>query len=708
MQSIKAIYKDPSTFGGLLFKNTFIMSVSFGLCSFFTVGAEAILLLSFVLPFFYSKKAVKPFLSGFIPAVLASLIMQSLFFLSGLDIYPWLTIVVAMVLNVLPVAFLATIGSGMGTWWWKKKRRTKLNEIQNKQKAISDFKNNIKRLSIIVLFTYTTMHIGIPLIAKVYASEKQTVDSFIENYDEESTYTPGAEAIVEDPNTTNQQEDKEAKPVKLQTWKESQKQEMDALKKAELKNKEQKLSNLKKKNLSYRELQKLYKEEKITNAEMLHLVNDGVKKGKISVWDAAKFYSSEIFRTLKVAGNTIAKPFIEIGLGIGNWASNHKITAGIVVAGIVGVVAAIVFIPAVAAVASIIAVYALASLVVVGYVIAAVTGVKLVNAFVRGGEKGLREELFSKQTFQLWKNGDLFGAIGSGAADVFNVVDSLIPGMAIKKIPLLLVKAPAIIQKMGGSIKIMAEIKQVRIAITDVAGILSKDGIKTLKNVFKEAFRSNSETVTTMKMFTIRMLHNEQNVKTVENASKDIATAGKVSKSSGDAVAKKKAKEIVKEAEKREADNSTRIPKSVLKDVKKTNSSYGIKTNTNYFSEGSIQHLLDGEINKHNNIVGFHYENEDSIGKVIKGTEVYDKKGLGVYSAEIQVYGYGKKTNNGRSTFFPKGWSKEKLIEEINYGFENKKLFGGTRFDSTTKEGVKITMFVDNGKITSVYPMWPQ
>jgi hypothetical protein len=61
-----------------------------------------------------------------------------------------------------------------------------------------------------------------------------------------------------------------------------------------------------------------------------------------------------------------------------------------------------------------------------------------------------------------------------------------------------------------------------------------------------------------------------------------------------------------------------------------------------------------------------------------------------------------------RSTFFPKHWSPQQVVDSINEAFYNKKFVEGTKntFRGQTTEGLKIEMYIDNvtGQIISAFP----
>ena len=127
--------------------------------------------------------------------------------------------------------------------------------------------------------------------------------------------------------------------------------------------------------------------------------------------------------------------------------------------------------------------------------------------------------------------------------------------------------------------------------------------------------------------------------------------------------------------------------------------------NTDNFADETLEHIFSGMINKKTKkAVGFHYEGLDGVdGKVLEIIEPPNK--YGVYKAEVKIAG---KVKNGTSSFFPKDWTPQQVVDAINEAFENKELVKGktTLYQGTSKTGIKIRMYVENNKITSAWPMY--
>ncbi|MDF2909377.1 MAG: hypothetical protein K0Q56_257 [Sporolactobacillus laevolacticus] len=128
---------------------------------------------------------------------------------------------------------------------------------------------------------------------------------------------------------------------------------------------------------------------------------------------------------------------------------------------------------------------------------------------------------------------------------------------------------------------------------------------------------------------------------------------------------------------------------------------------TDSFRTGALEHILEGELNARGKAVGYHSESiEKSIGKIIKGTESTPNK-FGIYKAKVEVNGVPKTSNGGTSTFFPKNWDAQKVIDSINIAFDNKVLIKGNTYSGKLKNGMEISMYIDkNGKIISAFPVY--
>ncbi|MGG4346633.1 EndoU domain-containing protein, partial [Paenibacillus lautus] len=118
--------------------------------------------------------------------------------------------------------------------------------------------------------------------------------------------------------------------------------------------------------------------------------------------------------------------------------------------------------------------------------------------------------------------------------------------------------------------------------------------------------------------------------------------------------------------------------------------------------ENALTHIFDGEILKGGKANGFHYEGlPNSNGKIVGDIDPPNE--FGVYRANIEVNGVLKKV---KSTFFPKEWTPQQVIDAINEAFHNKEVVKNNVYQGITSMGMKIEFVLRNGKIISAYPLY--
>lgn len=132
--------------------------------------------------------------------------------------------------------------------------------------------------------------------------------------------------------------------------------------------------------------------------------------------------------------------------------------------------------------------------------------------------------------------------------------------------------------------------------------------------------------------------------------------------------------------------------------------------NVENFKEGSLEHILEGQLNARGKAVGFHYEGMPTAkGKIILGTDSAPNE-FGVYTAKVEVNGVLKTANGGKSSFFPKTWNAQDIIDGINEAFNSKEFVYGTKntFIGETSSGIEVEMYIDRttGKIISAFPVY--
>ncbi|WP_241503601.1 EndoU domain-containing protein, partial [Bacillus safensis] len=127
--------------------------------------------------------------------------------------------------------------------------------------------------------------------------------------------------------------------------------------------------------------------------------------------------------------------------------------------------------------------------------------------------------------------------------------------------------------------------------------------------------------------------------------------------------------------------------------------------NTDAFKKGTtsnaLDHIFEGE-NIKGQAVGFHYEGmPNSKGKIVGNVDPPNE--YGVYRANVEVAGTLKKA---KTTFFPKDWTPQQVIDEINIAFNNKVVYKNNRYRGTASTGMAIEFVIKNGKIASAYPLY--
>ncbi len=129
--------------------------------------------------------------------------------------------------------------------------------------------------------------------------------------------------------------------------------------------------------------------------------------------------------------------------------------------------------------------------------------------------------------------------------------------------------------------------------------------------------------------------------------------------------------------------------------------------NTDNFTNSAVEHIFEGQINNNGKAVGYHYEGiEDTPGKIIPGTESAPNE-FGVYTAAVEVNGIPKRTNNGRSSFFPKSMSPQQVVDAINEAYENLSCDQDGIYSGFTSSGMKIIFHLDgDSKISSAFPKY--
>ncbi len=129
--------------------------------------------------------------------------------------------------------------------------------------------------------------------------------------------------------------------------------------------------------------------------------------------------------------------------------------------------------------------------------------------------------------------------------------------------------------------------------------------------------------------------------------------------------------------------------------------------NTQNFSDGALEHIFDGTINKQGKATGYHYTMvSDSKGKMIEKTRsAVDQHG--VFTGNVEVNGIKK---NNFSSFYPENWSPQEVVDAINIAYDdaiaNPDNPSGSLWIGYYND-LEIDMYLtDDQKIITAYPIY--
>jgi len=133
---------------------------------------------------------------------------------------------------------------------------------------------------------------------------------------------------------------------------------------------------------------------------------------------------------------------------------------------------------------------------------------------------------------------------------------------------------------------------------------------------------------------------------------------------------------------------------------------------TNY---NNFEHITEGEIGVDRRSGNIRVIGGHKAGNRVRVIEKLEEYSGGSYEARIEVQdsnnpnNYIPKTNNdGISTMFPDHWTENRIKVEINNILKNPQN-RQTRYkwEGTSSSGVKIRIFLKDGKVTTAYPIKP-
>ena len=135
--------------------------------------------------------------------------------------------------------------------------------------------------------------------------------------------------------------------------------------------------------------------------------------------------------------------------------------------------------------------------------------------------------------------------------------------------------------------------------------------------------------------------------------------------------------------------------------------SIGALKYTENFLDSALVHIFSGHVNVNGEATGYHYEGmKNAQGNIIQGTVTAPNQ-LGVYTGKVKVNGVDKESNSGYSTFYPKTWTMQQVVDAINEAYESKVFKVGNEYYGYDKNGMKIIMYLDKdtNKIISAFPV---
>jgi hypothetical protein len=141
--------------------------------------------------------------------------------------------------------------------------------------------------------------------------------------------------------------------------------------------------------------------------------------------------------------------------------------------------------------------------------------------------------------------------------------------------------------------------------------------------------------------------------------------------------------------------------------------------NAKLFASGQLEHVLFGNQNKAGRFTGWHHFSSRRPGERVRlandlSMDQLERDSHGVYKATVEASFDGGKTwvqkTASDHTFFPDGWSKEKVVDEIASAFKegrDRVSLPGYDFSGRSQSGVYIAGYLDNsGNIVSAFPIF--
>ena len=127
--------------------------------------------------------------------------------------------------------------------------------------------------------------------------------------------------------------------------------------------------------------------------------------------------------------------------------------------------------------------------------------------------------------------------------------------------------------------------------------------------------------------------------------------------------------------------------------------------------EKTQKHIFEGEINGRGKAVGCHHISAINSGHSRIISVISPPNQQQVYEATVEIFDKKRSEwirKEGRSSFYPDSWSKEKVLKEITSAFNNPdKISKGAKWESVSDSGIKISGYTnEQGQITTAYPIY--
>lgn len=133
--------------------------------------------------------------------------------------------------------------------------------------------------------------------------------------------------------------------------------------------------------------------------------------------------------------------------------------------------------------------------------------------------------------------------------------------------------------------------------------------------------------------------------------------------------------------------------------------------NAQSFTKEALNHIFRGEVNEKGELKGFHHEGiYGDTARIIPGTKTVPDKN-GVYWGGVEKLHHGNRLVKERgSSFFPKEWTPQRIIDEINFARLNAAPTNSNRptvleGESSTGLTIRIVVHKKTGKIKNAFPI---